>query len=880
MLHIPPLPENIYQFYFATSDIDESANRFSSASYTRRFLNVRVNDTKVWQRSIAPYHAITRCVLPPPTFKKEGNLITLENLGVQPIALDALWIEAHRPPNQPFYVALDQGHWLNREASAWIKTAKVDVAPPPHREYPDQSRRRAFSLWPTDREQLQQYQHLPPTPELPEEKRTPVNSLTELQTAWEALHSHYGTLTKLDHPHLPVLDKWIPPLQAVVERGMFPLVHLKYPDTSPYSLEAAAFLFGDLVQTWILPEYGTPDAYDRQLRDRIPQAKVESPLKKVSQHRSIRTLVTQPFWQGYQLTIDDNKYRFQELASEGIFSYKHPPFTMSPVARQFYLPQQHAYKNGYMATNSTWAFHSVAERLMRTDFPVIIKGGYPGGPFFPDGSDRPSDFWKFLRPMFRFGSPHHHSGIANIHQIGDSANPVFLDWGVADNQTDSVDVLVYAAADLPTARARMEVAVPWSGPTEILEHSTDWSMKVGAAPQQRSSRLSLNAIPLANVGSHPAKGWIAHEFAMKGMHVFELRPADKPLERANHAPPEIGFAHLKPSHTLFNTRGGPPPPWWSRKEMTDRFHIKWFATGPVRLEPKVDASRGGTPGWDTMKGIHKPIPKEYETVAPRSNISTRFHFKTGQTKQPQSMRMFFNPHTASQAQAVGVWVRAHRPPGFEREVDPFHAVPQARFYMGKLPVRQKIEIPYDSWQFISSPALYWETSSTDYPPALMFWPVERLPFQPILEINSFAAYQLNLPEGLQQSGQTLGFVRKQKDGTLTFLIVGTPGERGYWLQRIEQQTQAERVKHVKDITLIVSADSPEAPPPEQVVHTINWQEEAQVLEFTVPKMPDRPSTHYSRMIQERFPLIGREVKSQNLSAVLFEEVNQSNATDP
>jgi hypothetical protein len=364
------------------------------------------------------------------------------------------------------------------------------------------------------------------------------------------------------------------------------------------------------------------------------------------------------------------------------------------------------------------------------------------------------------------------------------------------------------------------------------------------------------------------------------MHVFELYPAELADRRRIQAPEAVGFARLMDTRNLFNPGKEPPPSWWSRKEMGEKFSYNWRPSGSVNLQVEVAATLDGAPGWEALKGFHALQPKTFSGVAPLSDTSTRFQFREARPGEPQVMRMFFKQQIAPKADAVGLWIRAHRPPGFVREFDAFNANPIARFYLGKLPYRQLIEIEYDRWHFISSPARLWTESSTDYPPALLFWPSEKEAFQPILEVNSFAAYRLSLEDGIDTPEKTLGFVRERKDGTLALLVVGLPDKSAFWSQRLDRYIDSGRMRHVEDAPRIVSAESPDDPPPEEVRHKLTWQEDARILETHIPRMPPPPTEWYRKRILEDFPLIGYRLDTKNLSAVLFNEVREKDGDKP
>jgi hypothetical protein len=577
------------------------------------------------------------------------------------------------------------------------------------------------------------------------------------------------------------------------------------------------------------------------------------------------------FWQGFDLSIRDGRRRARYF--DGSTSSNVLPSERNTALSVSFMRHE-GFRQDWSGSAADWAFNSVAEWLMRRETSVILMGGYPGGPYFPDGSDRPGDLWHFLKPLLRFGGPDHRVGTANIVPTGPAANPVFLHWAVADNGRDSVQVVAHTDIGKQAGEAVLELPVPWSGLTRLVHHATVTNWNRNATLDQETFMVELDAIEVANPGDSHAQGWIRTPFQMNGMHVFEFYPAHRTDTRIIQVPDELGFAQLSGTRQLFSASTEPPPSWWSRKEMGRHFSSSWRATGPVSLQVDVPATLDAAPGWQPLVGFHRLYPTTFSGVAPLSDTGTRFRFLEAKPGEPQVLRMFFKDRIAPKADAVGLWIRAHRPPGFVREFDAFNANPIARFYMGKLPQRQLIEIEYDRWHFISSPARLWADSSTDYPPALLFWSAREEAFQPVLEVNSFAAYQLSLEEGIDTPEKTLGFVRERADGTLALLVVGLPGKSAFWSQRLDRYIDGESMRHVEDEPRIVSAESPDDPPPEEVRHQIEWQADARLLETHIPRMPPPPTEAYRKRILEDFPLIGYRLNSEDLSAVLFVETRE------
>lgn len=851
VIHLPPLPPDLYVLHVATTGGSEEEGKdpgfYSHESYRRRFLRLRFNDQIVWQRTTPPFHAITKVALDPSRLNSDGNLITLENLGTQPIPLDAVWVAPHRLGNRPMFIALDQGEWLKRDDSGWVRTMVVHVDGN-HSSKQDEATSTDASM-------------------LPDESLMPVRSAGDLPAAWNQVTLRFRLLEELGHPRLELLRAWAPSLLKAVERGAFPVLHL---DSSPDSetLEAAAYVFGRLVGVWVLPRDREFQPWVDILRKRIPDVQILS-MRSGNSDPNLLGLYNRSYWQAFDLSVRDGRNRmryFTESSSRRWFSSERND------ALSVKFTWLEAFNPKWPGSRAGWAVNSVAEWLMRRETPVILRGGYPGGPFFPDGSGSAGDLWWWMKPLLRFGSPDHHPGIANIVSSGPDSNPAFLHWAVADNGIDSVQVVVHTPAAAASSKGTLELPVPWSGPTRMIHHATtrDWSSK--PKEERDSFQLVVEAVELENPSESVARGWIKHEFQMRGMHVFELYPADHVDHRRIQGPEKVDFRHLRETQDLFNPGTQPPPSWWSRKEMGQQISYNWRPSGPISLQVDVNATLDAAPGWQPLKDFHPLQPKNFSGVAPLSDKSTRFQFKTTNLDAPQVMRMFFKDRIAPKADAVGLWIRAHRPPGFVREFDAFNAHPFARFYMGKLPHRQLIEIEYDRWHFISSPARLWADSSTDYPPALLFWPTIEEAFQPILEVNSFAAYRLSLEEGIDTPEKTLGFVRERAGGTLALLVVGLPGKSAFWSQRLDRYIASESMQHVEDEPRIISAESPDDPPPEEVRHHLTWQEDARLMEIHIPKLPLPPTEWYRKRILKDFPLIGHKLNNESLSAVLFNEV--------
>lgn len=877
VLHIPPLPADLYVFHLATTGGDPetfaaSQEIYTNATHFQRFVRIRFNDEIVWQRSVAPLNAVTRVVLNPNRLLPGTNLITLENLGTHAVPLDAAWISPFRKPSQALFVGLEQAEWLNREQSAWVRNTKLHLPAAPARAFPPGAPEPPlvvdnFNVY--ERTAAERAKR-PVPPDLPPGIRVPVHNPAELAHAWKNTLKYYRELEDLSHPHLPSLQKWMITLRDTTQRGMMTTVVMEHDDETPYSAEASAYIFGEVVQAWdpAVSEFNWEDLHVARILDRIPTARIYHRLNKFPFINKKGKLSDIPFRQGFKESLDIGIIRHGYFSGE-LRHYWLPENRATLPC--FHYPDRQAFRSEAIAANSAWAFNSVAEWLMERQQGVFVKGGQPGGLFFPDGSDRPSPFWTYLRPMFRFGSWAHHPGIANIAASSTAANPVFLHWAVADNGKDSVHVLAHTSGGNPAGMAVLNVPVPWSGPTKLIHHSTVATQRTNAVPVQDTTFIELDAVEVTASGESGVKGWIQLEFAMRGMHVFEFYPKNRSTDTSYiTAPEKIGFDRLTETKNMFSVNKEAPPSWWSRREAGSSFQTDWMKTGAVQVEPEVAATADAVPGWQPMKGFHPQQPTLIQGVAPISATSTRFQFLEPEAGKPQALRMIYPSYTTREADAVGLWIRAHRPPDYVREVDPFRPHPVARFYLGILPRRQVIEMEYDRWHFVSAPGHYW-VQAFDSSQTLLFWPCETEKFQPIVEVNSCAAYQASLNQGTERPEKCLGFIQERADGTLALLVVGTPGKPAFWSQRLDRFIDASAMRHVEDPTLVVSADSPDDPPPEKVECRFSWQEEARLLEVQIPEMPPLPTESYRQRIQEEFPLIGYLLQKQPLSVVLFEE---------
>lgn len=257
-------------------------------------------------------------------------------------------------------------------------------------------------------------------------------------------------------------------------------------------------------------------------------------------------------------------------------------------------------------------------------------------------------------------------------------------------------------------------------------------------------------------------------------------------------------------------------------------------------------------------------------MSPLRETSTRFRFGPKDPDFAQVLRVNYRRGVTRDSDRMGLWIRAEPPPGFQAPFDWYRTMPTTSIYMGKLPVRQRIELEYGRWTFISSPVEHWRDSTSRHPPFLMFWPAHPEGGNPVIEVNSFEAYGQKLEEGEVSPERCLGFIQERVPGKFQLLIIGVPGKPAFWRQRVSHLIDPERLEHVIDRELLTTADNPEDDPPEQVRHEVSFIAESKVLEVQVDTMPGSPSPSHLRRIREGFPLVIDKIQSQKLSAILFE----------
>lgn len=837
VIHLPGISGGSYRVNVATTGGGPETLKeeyLDKETFADRNLTIRWNDHLIWQRWLPPVFFLTRAAVPPTTLSSESNLLLLENSGTQPLPLDALWVDAVPTEGNPFYVSLEDAQWLNRDDSKWVKSTTLALPLPT-----------VEASWtpPSDLPVL----HPPRTP-------------AELPNAWQnTLHSY--RLLEADAPELAqAFRPWMQKAAQAVSRGMMPSIQVsidrKQLDSNTF--QTAVFLFAPFFHTWLLPGEPASTEHLDVLRKLSPNATLVSTSGSRADLKA-HTVVRYPKSFNGLLAEHAAKYRrfFDgDVDRDELDASLAEPVTLKALFRGYNWPKQ--------AYHSDEFFSGAGDLLMVKDQPLFVHGGFPGSPFFPAGDDTPGMMWHYLKPLFRFGGPGHHKGIANLTPDSPGSGIGRTSWAVADNGTDSVQVLVRNHIGLNDRLVKLELPVPWTGPTRVLHHSVRSSWSTTKAPEAKLDHRVVEAN-----GTGPT-GWITIPFGLQGIQMFELHPKGADRSRRIEAPERVGFSELREVEDLFTVDRYAPPPWWSRMPMGAHFFAYWRYSGNVDLSVDVDATRDRAPGWAPFKAIHYAVWEEVEAVSPLRDTSTRFRFGEPIENVAQVMRAGYNRTSAYKGEIMGMWLRVNPPPGFKPKFDPFHAVPRTKFYMGKLPYRQLIELDYGRWYFITSKADIWRRSVSKYNPYLMFWPANPEDGNPEIEINSFEMYQVKLEDTKVTPEKCMGFVQEDGNGNLQVLVLGIPGKPAFWRQRLPNLVDVTRLTHTVDRELLTTADTPEADPPERVRHRVRLLEDSKILEIEIEKMPAPPSPSHLKKIEKAYPLLRDVVSEKKLGVFLME----------
>ena len=850
VVRVPPLPQNLYHVRVATNAGGESNDKIqaytTAESVAGRHLHLRWNDRIIWKRDHAPFLAIIEGLVSPDEVRPEGNVFSIHNAGTRTAPLDAVWIEPYLESDGPYGIVFKEASWLNRGDSAWVRQVLLPVTLP-----------------------------LPPEEsiELPSIELIPPVDVSDLRSRWAGVGERFRALENMGHPDVEILRGWLPELRQAVDRGMVPSLRLKHEgERWVQNLDSVAYVFGDLINIWMLPGNVNPETAVAQLNTHIRNPTVYT--RNLGGTTDLAVPIPLDAWMDFAFVFYANRTR--SLYFDFVISER--DLKRSTDLRGLSLGFHDLDAYHYMDRNfHTINFHkSLVEGLMYSRHSAIVRGGEPAGPFFPDGSDAGDHHWRLLKHVFRFGGPSHRKSHGNLLAANENLDLGSSLWAVADNGKDSVHVLIHNPTNRNGMEAVIEAPIPWSGPTRILHHhvATSWSRTSKGEVVSTNSLIEVD--PFKNItyanSTSTKRGWLRHQLKLQGMHLLELSPEGTVEHRDIHAPESIGFGAMETVEHLFKVGRRPPPPWWSRRELVTTHRARWERFGPAILRTGVNATLGDSPDWKALKDVKLAVEGTFPGTSPLRDKSVQMGFPVGADGRHSFVYAFYDKDIVKDAKIVGMWIRAHVPPDFDAPPNWFRAKPIATFYMGILPYRQKIEMEYDTWHFVTSPATYWPGAHYRAPrPRIHFQHDPEAEHHPLLEVNDFAAYGLKVASGITQDSPTLGFVRESDSGALALMVLGKPGAKGHWRQRLDRLVDPGNFKRTIDESLLVTAESPDDPAPEEVFATLNMHESSRVLEVRIDRMPPPPSPAFRRSIRREFPIIAERLQLGDLGAVLWIE---------
>ncbi|MDF3128732.1 hypothetical protein P0Y35_05945 [Kiritimatiellaeota bacterium B1221] len=842
VFHLPGIPKGVYRVNIATTGGGKETIKeeyLEKEKFQQRQLSVRWNDHLLWQRWLPPVFTITQAAIPPPSLSSKSNLLVLENTGTQDIPLDAIWVDAVPTAGNPFYVSLEDAQWLNKRDANWVKNTTLTLILP----------------------SIQSNESLPANFIKSKSPRTH----KDLHIYWQQVLKRYKKLQSESPELAKAFTPWMQKTGQAVSRGMMPTIEVKIKNrnsANPETFKSALYLFGDLIHTWYIPRKLLAANNLENFRQLAPNALFVS-TSGATPGLNGNTITRYPLSFNGLLLEQALKYR-------RYFDGESDLKTLTSALAE--TLQLKALFRGYnwhkQAFHADEFFSGAADYLMVHNQPLIIHGGFPGSPFFPAGDDTPGLMWHYLKLLYRFGGPDHFKGTANLTPDSQHSGIGRSSWAVASNGRDSVQVLVRNHIGLNDRKVHLGLPLPWTGPTQVLHHSVRSAWSTTKKPETVSVRKTIEA------RGKDMEGWINIPFNLQGIQLFELCPQNHITKRNIQAPEVVGFSQIQEVKNLFTVSPYAPPPWWSRMAMGAHFFAYWRYSGNVSLDVNVDATQDRAPGWAPFKEIHGAIPEQVEAVSPLRDTSTIFHFGDPMPEVAQVLRVGYNRSSTFKGEVMGMWIRANIPPGFQPKFDAFNAVPRTKFYMGKLPFRQLIEIEYDRWYFISSDAEIWQQSISKYSPYLVFWPAEPEEPNPIIEVNAFEMYQVKLSVEDISPEKCMGFIQENTNGNLQILVLGVPGKPAFWRQRLPHLVDVTHLTHTVDKELLTTADTPEEDPPEWVRHRVELLEDSKILEIEIEKMPEPPSPSHLRKIEQAYPLL-RNVVSQRGLGVFLMEVKES-----
>lgn len=845
VLHLPPLPSGLFELNVATTGEMTPPTvfrEFAYADFLSNRMRIRWNDRLVSQRWYPPLSYITEVLIFPDWLARSGeNLVALENPGDKSIPLDAVWIAPHRQGLHPFYCELEEGHWLNRKESSWVRNVSVSVPLPP-----DRPEIRAPVLSPAD--------------------LRPPASRRDLLANWPIAMRRLQALADRNVAELGSLRVWHNKLQKAARREMMISVELPTRITNPPALETAAYAFGDLIHTWYIPAQNPPDAVTEAILRHVPDARIVPPSSSGMPPRHISRLSWQrgsvsPSW---LIPIMEQGQVFRAFFS--------PPFTSNPPPPPWTVrrlrPPSTAYRQEKHGVDSDDLLGAAAEFLMASDAALRVSAAHPGSPFFPAADGRPSLLWNAIKPLFRFAGPDHRKTLINL--VPGNPNVFLRDtyWAAAGNGTDSVHVLIRNRISYNGQDVRIDVPVPWTGATLAVEHAlpSSWDQAPGA---NRPTGTRLAATPLSTGIGSPKRGRVTLPLTLAGFQVIELYPGDEnPPHRTIRAPQRIGFAHVRDQDGLFQVVETPLPVWWARKKACAAVRSLWAGSGKTEISVPVRATRGNITDWAPRRHSTLKRKAEFIDLVPLYEESVHLRFDEEEGGIAQVGRASYYASSIQDAELLGLWIRLNCPEAVAAPTPGVRQPTSARFFMGNSRIRQQMDLKLNTWLLAVSDIQYWKEGRSEQRPGICFWPdpTESTAFE--LEVNAIEAFRRKTPDGTPLNPADL-FTAENESGNVSLLIIGRSGKPARVSQRFSRAIDAAKLNRIVDRALLVSADSPEDRPPELVPCAIKYFSAAQLLSVFVPEMPPPPSISFRSEIAETFPVVANRLDSPETGAVLF-----------
>ncbi len=843
LLHVPPLPNDTYLLCMAVTGEKSKDLEFGhmlgedlAASRAR----IRWNDAEVWHGWYAPLSHVIRAVIPSDALAAGDDILAIENMGEAAIPLDAVWIEPYRLGN-PIHVSLEEGHWLGRDEAQWVRVVCLELPVPTWSESP--------AVLPVSR-------HEPPT------------RSADYAARWSGVSERLRRVVAMEGMAKAPLQEWWEKIREAALRDQLVEVRVSAGREGRPALDAAAYVFGDVVHLWQLPFHQqSGEDLAVQVRAQVPQARI------VGGGRG-RSGATEPFpaaplgvrerlnWFGPRWVIEQASARRSfldgETEAERWRRERHSILRIhpSPIAAK---P-----RHGFEADLLTM---SMAEYLMHSDWPLRLNSARPGSPLFPAGDGSPAPLWNAVKPMLAFGGAGHRKGWANVYPVVGDRALLNVQWALADNGEDSVHLLIRNPIFANDWRVRVQAPVSWEGPTRVREWRQQMAWADSIPEPEVAEEERYLARPLAG-GEGSARGIVAFDLALGGLHVFELFPERQPPPRRNQrAPARVGFHEMTETRELFVQAREPLPIWVERHPAYNGHWTSWRAFGSTTAKADGESSRDGVTDWKPRQGLGRPELAVFSDVPPVRGQSARVRFNADASGAAQVARASLNAMALSRGDTLALWVRAHPIEGLPRDPRDFHGPPRARFAMGSGAYRQVMELEYGKWHLFFSPLSMWRSAPGRVGQELFLWPGTAGAASPEIEINAVEVFDSKAVAG--ETGSAC-FLTETTGGKGYLLLVGEAGKRGYVRQRLHRVINPQKLARVSDPALLVSADDPAARPPEQVECAVNYYSESRMLEMRIPQMPVPPSPEFSAIIDRHFPRVAAHLRGKAMAAVLFE----------